>query len=299
MRGSVGLIGIGLVGTALAERLAGAGVSVAGYDILPERGLALERLGGRMLTDAAAVAEACETLVLSLVDSATVSTVVRGSRGVLETANPPSIIVDTTTGNPQAGAALAADLADRGITYLDATISGSSQQVRDGQALFMVGGDRAVFDDCAPLFDAMGGYRVHLGPAGSGARAKLATNLVMGLNRLALAEGLVYATELGLDAASFVDLLLQTPAYSRQMDNKGPKMAGGDFAPQGRLAQHAKDVDLILESAAGLGLDLPASRLHQALLRAAIEAGDGDLDNSAIIRQLQRLQQEGSDGQKR
>lgn len=289
----IGLIGIGLVGTALAERLLAAGYALTGFDIDGERRRAFAALGGSPAADAAAVAEVCDTVLLSLMDSETVRTAVQGDRGILAAGHLPSCVIDITTGDPQVTADLATLLAVRGVAYLDATISGSSQQVRDGQAVFMVGGDEAAYDSCAPVFDAIGGRRFHLGPAGSGARAKLATNLVLGLNRLALAEGLVYAGELGLDPARFLELLVETPAYSRQMDTKGPKMVSGDFEPQARLAQHAKDVQLILKTAEQMNLYLPASRLHHALLRAAIEAGDGGLDNSAIIQQIQRLRREG------
>lgn len=293
MDAPIGLIGVGLVGTALAERLLGAGFTVVGHDVSDERQRALQTLGGTAAPDAGAVAAACDAVLLSLLDSDTVLAVVEGPRGILSAHRLPTHIIDTTTGDPAVTVELAGRLAERGIAYLDATISGSSQQVRDGEAVLMVGGDRAAYDHCTPVFDALGGRRFHLGPAGSGARAKLATNLVLGLNRLALAEGLVFASELGLDPAGFLELLVQTPAYSRQMDTKGPKMVAGEFSPQARLAQHAKDVELILRSAARQRLYLPVSRLHRALLHAAIEAGDGDLDNSAIIQQIHRLQREG------
>ncbi|MFH1569487.1 MAG: NAD(P)-dependent oxidoreductase [Gemmatimonadota bacterium] len=295
-RPDIGLVGIGLIGTALAERLRAAGYALTGCDLAADRRQALAALGGAPVESARAVAEACDTVLLALPDSDAVLTAVTDEDGVLAARHLPAAIVDTTTGDPEAVADLAAHLAGRGVAYLDATISGSSQQVREGQAVFMVGGPQAAYAACAPVFDALGGRRFHLGPPGSGTRAKLASNLVLGLNRLALAEGLLFAEGLGLDPAGFLDLLVETPAYSRQMDTKGPKMTARDFAPQARLAQHAKDVDLILGSAARLGLYLPASRLHQALLRAAIEAGDGALDNSAIIRQLQRLQREQGGG---
>ncbi|MFH1568182.1 MAG: NAD(P)-dependent oxidoreductase [Gemmatimonadota bacterium] len=293
---AAGLIGVGLVGTALAERLLAAGHSLTGYDVAADRRQALAALGGTPVESARAVAQAGDPVLLSLPDTDAVLAAVTGEDGVLSARPLPSTLIDTTTGDPWAVEGLAAHLAGRGIAYLDATISGSSQQVRDGQAVYMVGGPDGAYAACAPLFDALGGRCFHLGPAGCGTRAKLASNLIMGLNRLALAEGLVFAEALGLDPARFLELLVETPAYSRQMDTKGPKMTAGDFAPQARLTQHAKDVSLILDSAARLGLYLPASRLHQALLRAAIEAGDGTLDNSAIIRQLQRLQREQGGG---
>jgi 3-hydroxyisobutyrate dehydrogenase-like beta-hydroxyacid dehydrogenase len=123
---------------------------------------------------------------------------------------------------------------------------------------------------------------LYAGPAGSAAKLKLATNLVLGLNRAALIEGLAFAGALGLDPALTLQALREGLAYSRIMDSKGPKLLAGDFTPQARLGQHAKDVALMLAAASDAGLKLPLSHTHWQLLRAAMDAGWGDLDNSAL-----------------
>jgi 3-hydroxyisobutyrate dehydrogenase-like beta-hydroxyacid dehydrogenase len=138
------------------------------------------------------------------------------------------------------------------------------------------------------LLDAIAPKRVHVGGAGMGARAKLATNLVLGLNRAALAEGLVFAERLGIEPARFLELVLATPARSDAAMTKGAMMVGGDFKPQSRIRQHLKDVELMLQQAAIVGQRLPLSAVHAELLRAAVAAGDGELDNAAIVRQLRR-----------
>jgi 3-hydroxyisobutyrate dehydrogenase-like beta-hydroxyacid dehydrogenase len=112
--------------------------------------------------------------------------------------------------------------------------------------------------------------------------------LILGLNRLALAEGLVFAGKLGLDPKAFLELLKVTPAYSAAMDIKGKKMLDGDFTTQARLRQHHKDVSIILKYSEKLGQELPLSKVHLDVLNKAIEAGDGDLDNSAVIREIER-----------
>ncbi|MFO1297158.1 MAG: NAD-binding protein [Rubrivivax sp.] len=122
-----------------------------------------------------------------------------------------------------------------------------------------------------------------------GARAKLATNLVLGLNRAVLAEGFVFAERLGITPATFLELVLATPARSEAALAKGEQMVRGDFdAPQSRIRQHLKDVELMLAGAEAAGQRLPLSEAHAALLRAAVAAGDGELDNAAIVRQLRR-----------
>lgn len=126
----------------------------------------------------------------------------------------------------------------------------------------------------------------YLGSWGNAGKMKLATNLVLGLNRAALAEGLVFAEAVGLSPDDALNVLLNSPAYSRIMDAKGPKMVHGDFEPQARLAQHIKDVRLMLDEAARSGASLPMSTTHLQLLEEAVAARLGELDNSAIIRAI-------------
>jgi 3-hydroxyisobutyrate dehydrogenase-like beta-hydroxyacid dehydrogenase len=127
-----------------------------------------------------------------------------------------------------------------------------------------------------------------MGPAGSAGRAKLAINLILGLNRLALAEGLVFAERLGLEPARFLDVARRAACYSQVMDTKGPKMVRGDFSPEGRVRQTLKDVELMLAQARSLSQDLPLARLNAEILQACVRNGEGDRDNSAVINEIRR-----------
>jgi 3-hydroxyisobutyrate dehydrogenase-like beta-hydroxyacid dehydrogenase len=285
---TVGIIGLGLVGSALAERLLSHGFEVVGFDVDPARNEGLIALGGYAVSGVTDVARECRRIVLSLMTSQIVQEVVEGPRGLMESGCLPSHIIDTTTGDPDRTIALSERLRERGISYLDATVNGSSRQVREGKAVFMVGGSPRGYESCRDLFAAFSEKTIHLGPCGAGSKAKLAANLILGLNRAVLAEGLVFAEALGLDLNSFLDLLRISPAYSAAVDVKGSKMISGDFTPDARLSQHLKDLELIFENAAKSGQDLPLARTHSDLLRSAIGAGDGDLDNSAIIREIRR-----------
>jgi len=227
-------------------------------------------------------------VILSLPDSDAVLQVVEGPGGILEAKKAPSYIIDTTTGEPDKTAGLAKRLAGQGIYFLDAPFSGSSRQVRDKEAVFMAGGEKVAFEECMDIFKALGAKVSYLGASGNGSRAKLAGNLILGLNRLALAEGLVFAAKLGLEPREFLELLKVTPAYSAAMDVKGEKMLEDDFSPQARLRQHRKDVSIILKYAENSGQELPLSKVHLDVLEKAIAAGDGDLDNSAVIREIRR-----------
>lgn len=194
------------------------------------------------------------------------------------------MIVDTTTGDPKEMTAFGADLAEVGVEYLDATVGGGSQDVRRREVVVMVGGAAKAFATCKPLLDTFARESFHVGPCGSGATMKLVINLVLGLNRAALGEGLMFARSLGLDLAETLKVLRAGPAWSRAMDVKGEKMLAGDFEPQARLSQHLKDVRLILNAGRETGAKLPLSELHRNLLEAVERLGFGEADNAAIIK---------------
>lgn len=278
--GAVGLIGIGLVGTALAERLHAAGFPVLGYDIDSERCATLTALGSAVAVSANDVADRCARVVLALVDPQVTQDVIEDMAAHL---HGGSIVIDVGTGDPLRSEMLARRLLARGTDLVDAPLSGSSEQIRRGEAVAMLGGSDDAIAACADLWPVIAARHVQVGPAGAGQRAKLATNLILGLNRAALAEGLAFAEALGLDPAAFVELVRITPAYSRAVDVKGAKMLARDYAPESRIAQHRKDVGLMLAAADAAKLPLPLTAAHAALLDAAVAAGDGDLDNAAIV----------------
>ena len=150
----------------------------------------------------------------------------------------------------------------------------------------MVGGDAETFAACSDIFALIGSQTFYTGPPGTGARMKLVTNLVLGLNRAALAEGLAFAESIGLDPALSLAVMRGSLAYSRIMDTKGERMVRRDFAPDARLSQHLKDVRLIVDIGRRAGLPMPLSAAHRAVLEEAEAAGYGELDNSAVIKIL-------------
>jgi len=283
-RETVGLIGIGLLGSALAERFLTAGWDVIGYDVDLACRRRLAALGGRPVSSPEEVARSCSRLVLSLPTSSVVAEVLDGLRASLP---PDFLVADTTTGDPEEVEAIGDSLAAAGVHYLDATVGGSSRQVWAGEAIVLVGGEAEAFERCRDLFGCFARKTFYLGPCGSGARIKLVLNLVLGLNRAVLAEGLSLAEAIGLEPAKALEVLREGPAYSRVMDTKGRKMLIGDFEPEARLSQHLKDVRLILEAGRRRGARLPFSKLHRRLLEALERAGCGGADNSAVIKAFQ------------
>lgn len=260
---SIGIIGMGLMGSALMQ-MTGAS---HGWDLDATRCV--------NAATAADVFNRCGLIILCLPHTGVVREVL-GSV-VLK---PRLIVIDASTGSPHEVAALGAELSVQGVHYLDATISGSSAQLLKQDVLVMVGGESAVFERCRSLLAHFASDVVHVGPWGSGAKMKLVTNLVLGLNRAALAEGLVLAQQLDLNLTNAFDVLRRSMAYSRIMDTKGEKMVARDYATQAKLSQHLKDVRLML---AASQIPLPLTETHRALLEKAEALGWGDADNSAII----------------
>jgi len=278
----VGIIGLGLMGSALTERLLSGGYDVWVYNRTREKADPLLKIGAHWSDNPLAI---CDRIVISLYATDAVQEVLTNWR---DTLRPGQILIDTTTGDPDQTEQLGSRLAERGVRYLDAPISGSSEQTRAGNVTTIVGGQRDAFEACRDLFDRWSERTIFAGPCGSGSKMKLVSNLVLGLNRAALAEGLVFAENTGLDPEAALEVLVGSMAYSRIMDTKGRKMLEGDFRTEARLAQHLKDLRLIVAAAAQSGQSLPLSNTHQQLLEAAVAAGRGDEDNSAIIESIRQ-----------
>lgn len=280
----IGLIGAGLMGTAITERLLAHGFQVFVWNRSRDTVAPLIARGAVWCDNPLAT---CDRVIISLYTSDVVEQVIEQMWDGLHAGQ---IVLDTTTGEPAQSAAMGVRLAERGVRYLDAPISGSSEQTRRGDATVMVGGDQSAFDACADLWQVLGKNVFYVGVCGNAMKMKLVSNLVLGLNRAALAEGLAFAEAIGVAPAIALEVLTGSMAYSRAMDAKGRKMIEGDFTVQARLSQHLKDVYLMLHAAKAVGMSLPLADTHRMLMEQAEAAGLGDLDNSAIIKVLQKTQ---------
>jgi 3-hydroxyisobutyrate dehydrogenase-like beta-hydroxyacid dehydrogenase len=282
---TVGLVGLGLMGEVLAGRLMAAGLGVLGYDIDPAKNARLAAAGGRAAGSAAEVAN-CDRIVLAVFSTDQVEDVVEKS--LLSAAKPGTIVLCTSTCDPDRIAALGARLAGTAIRFLETPVSGTSEQVRQGDGVGLIGGDPQTASAAAPILDALFPRRYHIGKVGNGGRAKLAVNLILGLNRLALAEGLTFAERMGLDPKAFLEVARGSASYSQVMETKGPKMLARDFAPEGRVRQTLKDVHMMLDQAERLGQDLPMLKVHCDVLEACVRAGEAERDNSIIVEEIRR-----------
>lgn len=279
-RPAVAVIGTGLFGTALAERLLADGYPVFVHNRTKTKADPLLARGARWSDNPL---RECQRVIFSVYTTDQVAEILERFNSL----RPGQILLDTSTSDPQVTVDMGQRLAKQGVDYLEAPFSGSSEQTRNRQSTALVAGNKAAFDACQDLWNSLAVKTFYVGAWGNAAKMKLVTNLVLGLNRAVLAEGLVFAEATGLSREDALQVLLNSPAYSRTMDAKGPKMVQGEFTPQARLSQHIKDVRLILEEASRGGASLPISSVHLDLLEQAEAAGLGDLDNSAIIRVIE------------
>jgi 3-hydroxyisobutyrate dehydrogenase-like beta-hydroxyacid dehydrogenase len=287
---TVGIGGIGLLGSALAHRLLTNGFSPKGYDIDAAKIAAFANAGGV----AASLDEVarCDVVLLAVFDTNQVEGVVENALLPAVTPGTSKTVLCASTCDPDRIAALIAKVAPHGLRMIETPVSGSSAQVRNGDGVGLIGGDRDTIDSVADILDALYPKWFNMGAAGNGGCAKLAINHMLGLNRLVLAEGLVFAERLGLPIAAFLDVARQSAAYSQVMDIKGPKMVSGDYAPQGFIHQSLKDFHLILEQAARRGQEMPLAALNAAVLEACVKRGEGERDNSAVIEEIRRRKQQ-------
>lgn len=290
-RRPVGVIGTGLMGTACAKRLRAAGFDVLGYDVAGDKLAPLLALGGRAALSVAEIARTCDKVVLAVFNTEQVEQTIEAPSGLLASRpqdSPPLVAICVSTCDPDRIAALASRLPADRLRYVEAPISGTSDQTERGDGLGLIGGADAAVAAARDVLGAICPRWRHLGPAGSGGRAKLAINLILGVNRAALAEGLVFAERMGLDPAAFLAVARESAASSQVMDIKGAKMVSGDFTPRGFVTQSLKDFSLMLDQARRLKQQLPLAEQYVELMNGCVAAGEGALDNSAVIREIRR-----------
>ncbi|WP_179283236.1 NAD(P)-dependent oxidoreductase [Bordetella genomosp. 9] len=316
---TVGIAGLGLMGSASAQRLALAGFELRGYDVDPARCAQFANTGEparAAVQSLADLAVQCDAIVLAVFDTEQVEQALFGPTGIVQAAKAPAqsaarsaaqsakvaveaaaraagrmpTIVCISTCDPDRIAAVAQRCAAQGVPFVESPISGTSATLAKGEAVGLVAGRDQDLALAAPVLDALCARRYAMGAPGNAARAKLAVNLVLGLNRAALAEGLQFAGQLGLDPQEFLSVLTGSAAYSRVMEVKGPAMAQRRFdPPQSRVDQSLKDFRLILEQGQSRSQRLPFAEVYVRMLEDCVAHGEAQFDNAAIIEAIARL----------
>lgn len=285
----IGIVGVGLMGQAFAHHLLQSGFKVQAFDLDERRLAQLHEQGGTPVESPAAAARGARWLITSLPTSDIVREVVLGANGVAESAAKGLILADTSTSRPEDSEKLGAELAKRGIRFLDACVSGTSAMAWKKDLIVIAGGTVEDFEAAKPLFDGFARAAYRMGAVGSGAVTKLIINLILFGNRLALAEGLVLGMKAGMESESLLHVLQDAACSSKTMIDKGPKMLKADFSPEGQVRTSLKDARLALEQGSRFGAPMLVTSLWAQLQQAAYQQGLADLDSSAFIEVLRGI----------
>jgi 3-hydroxyisobutyrate dehydrogenase-like beta-hydroxyacid dehydrogenase len=281
---TIGVIGLGIMGQGMAGRLLTAGYSVVVWNRSEDKARGLIGRGAKWGGSPADVARETDVIFTMLSADRAVLDVLLGEEGVIAGARPGQIVVDSSTVSPDTSRKLHEAFAARGVEFLDAPVTGSAPHAQNGELGFMVGGKKEVFEACVEYFQVMGKNWVHLGPGGMGSTAKLASNTMVAIALLALAEGLTIVEASGLDAGDFLRVIAKGGANSRVVETKSPKILSGDWSTEFSVRLMNKDLKLALELAQGLGTATPALALARQVLQMAEGSGFGELDVASVYR---------------
>jgi 3-hydroxyisobutyrate dehydrogenase-like beta-hydroxyacid dehydrogenase len=283
---TIGIVGLGLLGHAIASRLIKAGHTVIGFDVLPDRVSALTTMGVKPASSVAAVAQSAEAVCTLLPSLATAEAVILGADGILAGARRDLAVIQMSTISPTLTERLAREVTVRGLGFLDCPVSGTSSMVERGDGIFFVGGDRALFERWRPMLESVLARAVLVGRVGQAMVLKLVANLLVALNSAAAAEALTFARKAGLDLDVALDVLNASAAASSMLKVRGPMIVRGEFAAQMKLDLFMKDIHLMQEAASAVGAPLPFTDLAERLYAAAQAAGHGGEDLAVVVTAL-------------
>ncbi len=287
----IGFIGLGTMGKPMARNLLKAGFPLVVHN--RSRG-AVDELAKEGATTAASprhVAEQCSVAITMLPDSPDVEQVVAGENGLFSGARPGTLIIDMSTISPVTARRLAQQAETKGISILDAPVSGGEIGAINGTLSIMVGGKQEAFDRALPIFQAMGKSVIRIGDSGTGQITKAANQILVGLVLEAVCEALVFATKAGVDPSKVRQVLLGGLAQSRVLEQHGQKMIDRNFKPGFRIGLHHKDLGIALGAAQEFGAPLPLTAILHQMMNALLASGKGDMDNSALVTLIESLAQ--------
>lgn len=285
----IGFIGTGLMGLPMARNLLRAGFPLTAYNRTASRAEPLAADGARLAGSPREAADGADVVVTIVSDTPDVQQVLLGENGVVEAARPGMTVVDMSTISPSVTRQLAADLAARGVDMLDAPVSGGEKGAIEGTLSIMCGGRRDAFERTRPVFEAMGKRLVYCGENGQGQMVKLCNQIAISSNLIACAEAVAFAKKAGLDPLTMIEAVGAGAAGSWVINVLGPKMATHDFAPGFMVKLQQKDLRLVAQAAAELGVSVPGAMLANQLFTAVEAAGGGDLGTQSLVTVMEKL----------
>lgn len=285
---NIGFIGLGLMGRPMAVNLLKAGHRLTVWNRTASRAQELVSAGATLAKSPREVAETSDVLITIVSDPPAIESVLWGSGdqndGALAALKAGSLYIDSSTISPSLVRKISSACEKQGVRFLDAPVTGGDWGAREGNLVFMIGGDAATLKDAEPILGIMGKKWFHLGPNGAGQTVKLAMNAVLALQVDAMAEALALVTRAGLRGDQLVEVMQASMARSGVLDVKSPLMLKGDYKPSFPLRLMHKDLGLALDLGNQLGVALPATAAAREVYNAVKGEAKEDLDYSAVMR---------------
>jgi 3-hydroxyisobutyrate dehydrogenase len=282
----VGFCGLGTMGSAMAANLARAGFAVTVWNRTAGKAAASVAAGAAEGPSPAVVGRASDVVIICVSDTADVEAVLFGQDGLADGLSEGALVVDCSTISPAASRTFAARLAEQGVGFVDAPVSGGSEGAQKATLTIMVGGSDADVARARPVLEALGSTITHMGPVGAGQTTKAVNQVILSGVYLGVAEGLVLAMKSGLDPRQVADALQGGAAGSWVLQNRAGRMIDDDYPLGFRIALHLKDLTIALEQARAVGAALPISAMAAQIEAALVARGHGDDDNSALARAI-------------
>lgn len=280
---NVGVIGLGAMGAPMARNLLKGGHTVTVYARRAEAMEAIVNEGAHPAASPADVASRSDVTITMVIDTRAVEEVTLGPGGIVEGAQPGSVVVDHSTIDPDGARRIAAALESRGVQMLDAPVSGGAAVADAGTLSIMVGGDERTLERVRPILQCYGTTIVHIGPSGAGQIAKACNQICTIVNTLGTAEAILMAERAGIDPTKVKDVLMSGFGASRMLEMQAPKMIARDFDGKVESRLHHKDIHIVLAMARALGIELPASSAAAKVLEELQRRGGAKSDTAAVF----------------
>jgi 3-hydroxyisobutyrate dehydrogenase/glyoxylate/succinic semialdehyde reductase len=277
----IGFIGLGLMGSRLAQRLHSAGWDVHAWNRSRGPADVLGRKGVAISPSLAELVDGSDVVLSSLANDEAVHAVYFGKGGVFSAVKRGTTLLEMSTISPELSRLLHRQACTLGINFLDLAVSGSTPAVEAGTITLLAGGDQKTFERCTPIYESIAKQWFLMGPGSSGVQMKLVVNLLLGLDMQAIAEAISLGEHLKIDRDTMLDVLSKTAVVPPAFVGKFQKIKNGDYSPEFPLRLMSKDMDLAMNAARGAGAVLPAASAAQSVLASTISA-NGDLDLAAI-----------------
>ncbi len=288
MARSVGFIGLGIMGRAMARRLIDAGFRVTVWNRDASKAADLVAVGAKQAATPRAAAEGADVVITIVTDSAAVEAVILGADGVAQGAKTGAIVVDMTTIHPSTARKVGNALKKQGVGFLDAPVTGMEFRAKDGTLSILVGGEKEDLEKARQVLSILGSRITHFGPQGAGQTAKACNQILCAVNMVGIVEALHLGRLNGLDPATLVEALVPGAGGSWALDRFGPQIVQRDFQPGGRIALMLKDLGIIEETAREVGLPLAGAAAAKKYFEDNRANGEVDLGTQAMYKAVER-----------